>query len=186
MHQRLLAALWGCSLVACGLGCAATRSDCCGSGDCAAGRNGRSFAGMKYEACCEQCGGGFGFGGCTSGCCGSSCDSCTDACCDEPCDACAGGECDRCAGDGCACRCRDKKFLGLFSGKWARALCGCSGCSGCGELYWCEWQNDPPACCEPCDCHGNYLGPGDAGYCRAPNAVPELAAIPDPSEPSTR
>jgi hypothetical protein len=33
-------------------------------------------------------------------------------------------------------------------------------------LYWSEWHNDPPQCCDPCDCYGNWVGPG-AGY-RAP------------------
>ena len=42
------------------------------------------------------------------------------------------------------------------------------GCTGCGELYWNEWHNDPPSVCEPCDRCGNYIGPGSAGYYRAP------------------
>jgi hypothetical protein len=52
--------------------------------------------------------------------------------------------------------------------------CGCGGCCDCGgcssELYWSEWHNDPPQCCDPCDCHGNWIGPA-AGY-RAPYAHP--------------
>jgi hypothetical protein len=42
------------------------------------------------------------------------------------------------------------------------------GCTGCGELYWNDWHNFPPARCEPCDCLGNYVGPGSPGYYRAP------------------
>jgi hypothetical protein len=49
----------------------------------------------------------------------------------------------------------------LFDG-----LFGCTGCSS--ELYWCEWHNDPPRCCDPCDQCGNWIG---AGY-RAPYAHP--------------
>jgi len=40
--------------------------------------------------------------------------------------------------------------------------CG-SGCSD--EVYWGEWWTDPPKC-DPCDCHGNYIGP-QPGPCRA-------------------
>ena len=43
------------------------------------------------------------------------------------------------------------------------------GCSGCGELYWCEWYNSPPQLCQPCDCHGNNIGPGVDRYI-LPNA----------------
>jgi hypothetical protein len=35
-------------------------------------------------------------------------------------------------------------------------------------LYWSEWHNDPPQCCDPCDRCGNWIGPG-GGY-RAPYA----------------
>ena len=39
-------------------------------------------------------------------------------------------------------------------------------CTGCGETYWSEWRNDPPACRDSCDCHGNWTGPYGAqgGY----------------------
>ena len=43
------------------------------------------------------------------------------------------------------------------------------GSTGCGELYWCEWYNSPPQICQPCDCHGNYVGPGVDRYI-LPNA----------------
>jgi hypothetical protein len=49
--------------------------------------------------------------------------------------------------------------------------CCCGGCCDCGgcscEMYWSEWHNDPPQCCDPCDRCGNWIGPG--GY-RAPYA----------------
>ena len=28
----------------------------------------------------------------------------------------------------------------------------------CGEFYWSEWFNDPPACCDPCNKCGNFVG----------------------------
>lgn len=31
-------------------------------------------------------------------------------------------------------------------------------CDGCGEKYCNEWHSDPPACCEPCDNCGAYIG----------------------------
>jgi hypothetical protein len=34
----------------------------------------------------------------------------------------------------------------------------CGG-NGCGEVYWDEWLSDPPACEDPCDDCGNYVGP---------------------------
>lgn len=34
-----------------------------------------------------------------------------------------------------------------------------SCCKGCGEIYWGEWISDPPDDCDPCDCHGNWVGP---------------------------
>ena len=40
-------------------------------------------------------------------------------------------------------------------------LFGCG--SGCGEVYYDEWCNDPPACCDPCDSCGNFAGGGGCG-----------------------
>ncbi|TWT30073.1 hypothetical protein [Blastopirellula retiformator] len=42
-----------------------------------------------------------------------------------------------------------------------KATCG-SGCSD--ETYWGEWWSDPPKC-DPCDCHGNYIGPNPHKIC---------------------
>jgi hypothetical protein len=50
------------------------------------------------------------------------------------------------ASTGCCYNCR---------GWHGRHWCGPS----CGECYWSEWFNDPPDCCDPCDCYGNYAGP---------------------------
>jgi hypothetical protein len=37
-------------------------------------------------------------------------------------------------------------------------------------VYWSEWHNDPPRCCDPCDCHGNWTGPSAGSYHHAPYA----------------
>ncbi|MFI4876792.1 MAG: hypothetical protein ACIALR_15685 [Blastopirellula sp. JB062] len=38
--------------------------------------------------------------------------------------------------------------------------------SGCGdEVYWGEWWSDPPTC-DPCDCHGNWVGHNPGRICR--------------------
>lgn len=44
---------------------------------------------------------------------------------------------------------------------WWRNHCCCNCChEGCSEVYWCEWINDPPDCCDPCDqCYGCWTGP---------------------------
>jgi hypothetical protein len=78
-------------------------------------------------------------------------------CCTQPhmcgdvavCDSCDGGGCGSC---GCAVGCCPGRPL---AGCLTRALtCG----SGCGDVYWDEWINDPPACCDPCDDYGNWTG----------------------------
>jgi hypothetical protein len=62
------------------------------------------------------------------------------------------------------------RMLGLFD-----KLCCGGGCNGCsGEMYWSEWHNDPPVCQDPCDCYGNYTGPGAGSY-RAPYEHPHYA-----------
>jgi hypothetical protein len=45
------------------------------------------------------------------------------------------------------------------------ALCGASSCGCDSEVYWCEWHNDPPRCCDPCDRCGNWVGPGAGCDC---------------------
>jgi hypothetical protein len=125
---------------------------------------GSPYAGMKYECTCETCGPN----------CGPSCHEHACGCAEPTCAV----EC----GDGCG-----------KSRSWRWGL-GRRGCNGCGELYWSEWFNDPPACCEPCDCHGNYIGPGETGYFQArylhqsaypehpPTELPPLEVA--PSEPT--
>jgi hypothetical protein len=55
---------------------------------------------------------------------------------------------------------------------WICSCCPCGGCSG--ETYWSEWHNDPPYCHDPCNCHGDWIGPGcpscgpGCGACNGP------------------
>ena len=43
-------------------------------------------------------------------------------------------------------------------------------CEDCGEQYCHEWFSDPPACCDPCDRCGNYMGPRHHGQHYGPPA----------------
>jgi hypothetical protein len=58
------------------------------------------------------------------------------------------------------------KKHGFCHGCWElcdvwHCLCPCSGCNG--EVYWSEWHNDPPCCQDPCDNHGQWIGPSNCG-----------------------
>jgi hypothetical protein len=56
-------------------------------------------------------------------------------------------------------------FCSCF-GRALSVLCCCSPCAGCnGETYWSEWHNDPPRCQDPCNCHGDWIGPGCGPSC---------------------
>ena len=47
--------------------------------------------------------------------------------------------------------------------------CGVETCSsGCGEVYWGEWTNHPPDCCDPCDNCGNWTGDACCDPCCTP------------------
>lgn len=119
----------------------------CGTFQCGCGNGCRTkspYAGMKYDACCETCGPN----------CGPSCGRGGACCCGSACEGCGDGV--GCAGACGTKGCRKCWFFGMFD------------CAGCGGCYWNEWYNDPPARCEPCDCHGNYIGPGNTGYYQAP------------------
>jgi hypothetical protein len=141
----------GCAVepgCACEPGCAAD----CGA---ACGPCGRSFAGQVWKGCgpCQ--------GPKICVCKGPECCGCEPGCAAEP----------GCAFEpGCAC----EPSCGCGSGVAARhcgplwgvryavrsilsPLTACGGCDG--ELYWSEWHNDPPYCCDPCDKCGNYIGP---------------------------
>lgn len=95
--------------------------------------------------CGGRCTGGSPLAGMRYDCsCESSAKPCTS--CTPACDAACGPSCDPRANAGGGGRC--------FSSSPNR------GCTGCGELYWSEWFNDPPQLHQPCDCEGNYVGPG--------------------------
>ncbi|QDT72796.1 hypothetical protein [Lacipirellula limnantheis] len=107
--------------------------------DGCARRQGSPLAGARYDCSCE-----------------TSCPHCCEdsAACGSPSET-----------TGCADACGNSCNNGCRRGFLDR-LCGCTGC---GELYWCEWYNSPPQLCQPCDCHGNYVGPGVDRYV-LPNA----------------
>ncbi|MEX2316971.1 MAG: hypothetical protein WD669_07460, partial [Pirellulales bacterium] len=135
----------------CGRGC---ESGCgcepsCGcAGGC--GVDGRQFAGQAWHGSgCDGCAGPCG---CDNSC-GPGC-GCEPTCAAEPSCGCSSGR--QCGGGGCC----ESLFKSLF---------GCNGCHD--EVYWCEWRNDPPRCCEPCDTYGNWIGPSAGAY-RAPYSHP--------------
>ncbi len=164
----------------------------CGVGCC----DGRQYAGQTWDCCCEDCGPPI----CPckdpcGNCCHPNCFGCADNCgCGECCEPTCGCDCGQCCEPACGCgdccsTCNDccqrrtccLKNFGFCSccGHLLGALCGPCGCSGCdGELYWSEWHNDPPYCKDPCDCYGNFTGPGAAacshGQCNvgAPHSMP--------------
>jgi hypothetical protein len=161
----------GCgSADACGCEADCGCEPACGCGD-GCGVNGRQFAGQTWNGCRESgppictCTGPSRCCDTTSGC-GDACgcgDGCEPGCGCEPACGCASScSCDH--GNCGRCGCCFGSFCGHLVGCVDR-LCGCSGCDG--ELYWSEWHNDPPRCCDPCDCHGNWVGPSSGGY-RAP------------------
>jgi len=61
--------------------------------------------------------------------------------------------------DGCEVACRP---CGYHGGplRWLYRLLtrNCYWGRSCGELYWGDWWNDPPDCCDPCDRCGNFTG----------------------------
>ena len=148
----------------------------CGVSSCTTCGPGRSWALKRWKGDCNCQGPKINV--CTGGCCcdaGPSCcaePSCCseDLCCDDGCcgDACCDevGCCDTC-GNGCGCGFR--RGWGVWWGCFrdeCRRLCGplnWCGCGGCdGELYWHEWHNDPPRCCDPCNDCGDWVGPSVA------------------------
>jgi len=70
--------------------------------------------------------------------CGPACEPCGDMCCEPCCDPC-GYPCGP---------------LTWLVGVFARGYCG----PGCGGLYWSDFHNEPPDCCDPCDRCGNWTG----------------------------
>jgi hypothetical protein len=141
------------ALAASGCSCCVT----CSKSVCGPGKSPYAF--QKYNCCCETCGPNGGCGGQDGGCgekvaCGDACGAsgCTSACSS----GCAAG----CDGCGCDDGCGGRPCL-----RFLRRLGSALNCAGCGECYWNEWYNDPPSCAEPCDCCGNWAGPGHASSC---------------------
>ena len=138
----------------CEPGCGCEPSSGCES---SCGMDGRQFAGQSWSGCgedgprmcyCTDASGHCASGGCGVNSCGRGCEP---TCATEPSCGCSSGSCN--SSPGCS----------LFD-----CLFGCTGCGS--EFYWSEWHNDPPRCCDPCDCYGNWIGPS-TGY-RAPYAHP--------------
>jgi hypothetical protein len=170
----------------CGTGCGDCCEPSCGCGGCC---NGRDYAGQTWQSCgcqglklcgctgpcyCNESSCGCGCGDCCEpscecGGCGDSCGDCCGDCCEPAC-GCGCGDCCEpscgCGGGGSCCG--GSMFGGC--GRLCSAMlagCGMGGCCDCGgcskELYWSEWHNDPPRCCDPCDRCGNWIGPS-SGY----------------------
>lgn len=90
---------------------------------------------------------------------GPACGPDCGAVCDAPCAPDCGPPCppDRCG----PCGPHFGPLSWLFAQfRWR----GCRGHSGCGETYWGGYCSDPPDCCDPCDCYGNWTGGGCGGY----------------------
>lgn len=199
-----------CCEPACGCSCGDCCEPSCGCGGCC---NGRDYAGQTWDSCgceglkmcgctgpcnCYEPGCGCECGDCCEpGCeCGGYCDSgcgCSDYC--EPSCNCRGSNyscgvgkffsscsrfCNAMFGRSSSCGCGD-----CCEPSCGCSGCGCSDCDGCSsELYWSEWHNDPPRCCDPCDRCGNWIGPS-AGY-QAPYSHPYQVSKHVNAVPSTR
>lgn len=112
---------------------------------------GSGFGGMQYDSARDgQCGN-------TGNHCVAQATCDVDDCSDPVSSGCSGDDC--AVGVGCGSSAeRSQDWCSQL-----KRLFGCSG--GSGEIYWCEWYNDPPGC-ESCDQCGNWIGDG-VGY-RAP------------------
>ncbi len=168
----------GCeSSCGCGTGCGDCCEATCGCNDACGGCcggycvDGRKFAGQTYNCGCEShlpmcgctgpaCSDG-GCGGCGCGdCCESGC-GCEASCgCGDCCEA-------SCGCSSCGCKKKTSCCSGLFAacGRMCSALCGGGSCGCSGEMYWSEWHNDPPRCCDPCNRCGQWVGPPSGCGC---------------------
>lgn len=187
----------GCGLAAaCGaeVGCGMADPGCecevgcgvepgCGCGD-ACGCDGRSMAGRMWCGDCgcgphkpliNVCTGPECCGGCDPACgCEVGCGDAPGCGCEVGCGDTCGGCVKRCCpffetlGYGLKCVGREAVGVVRAVGAPLGLCCPCGrSCGGCGELYWNEWHSDPPACCDPCDDCGNWVGPSASGM-RAP------------------
>jgi hypothetical protein len=81
-----------------------------------------------------------------------TCDSCGDAC-DDSC----GTPCGRGA-------CSDRTPCGPLTLLFSIFNCNTWRGPSCGERYWGDFYSDPPACHDPCDPCGNYVGRSNSTY----------------------
>ena len=102
-------------------------------------------SGCRHGLHCGTGAGPYGGGGDLVSECG--CGECGDVAFPSTCGSCATGSCGGMSG----------LFLPLMSTKLA---CG----SGCGGVYWGEWMNDPPECCDPCTDCGCWVEPRCCGH----------------------
>ena len=117
-------------------------------------------------SCDARCGPGAGMG---DGC--GTIDGCGESC--GPCGCqCGGCTCGCCEGPGLLC-----SIFGLIRpGVWF----GCYN-NGCGEIYWGDFHGDPPDCCDPCNCMGDYTGPGGSGCSQCCGQPTSSMGTPDTS-----
>lgn len=152
-----------CGCGSCGDSCEAS----CGCGAYCV--DGRKFAGRTYNGGCESYMPTCGCTGPASCEPSSGCGDCgeTSCGCEASCGCGSGGDC---CEPSCGCGGAQPKKAGccsgLFSacGRMCSALCGGGSCGCSGEVYWCEWYNDPPRCSDPCNRCGQWVGPS-AGCC---------------------
>jgi len=138
----------------CDAGCGCESSCGCAGGYCT---DGRSFAGQKYTCGCRSY---FPTAGCTgpmNGCepaCG-----CSEADCGCEASCGCGDGCEPSCGCGCPPKVGCLRTLSRICGRMRDAICGGGSCGCSGEVYWSEWHNDPPRCCDPCNRCGQWVGP---------------------------
>lgn len=159
--QLLLALILGSALAA--TGCVArgfAYGPRCGGGiSCGAGvgcGSGCSYAGEVYNGGCDCRGPEL------RPCTGPDCCGCEPACGIGPGCGCASHCGCGPAVHGADCGFRIGRGLHCLFSRLRYRLHGCSGCDG--ELYWNEWHNDPPRCCDPCTPTGEWIGPAPGGY----------------------
>ena len=162
-------------LTALGCGILLSSSGCCGflgSGCC--GR------GCGYE-CCSRCEGDYGPT------CGPVRRPCRERIYSDDCGGCSTcgprsscGECGEC-GDGCCGCCCQRNFC-FHPLRWIGNLFCCGTWCGpsCGHTYWGEAISDPPACNEPCNRNGHWIGHGGCASCNRGGGYQEGEMSPVP------
>jgi hypothetical protein len=165
-----------CACDCCPDGCMPFGGGCCQGGCWHEGPGQTMCYGGGCRTCCDgPCRGDCGCcpcgnHGCDGGCgcedlgCGNDCGCCPcgnqdcDGCCNEYSDC--GDNCGGCSDGFCGCvddgGCQGACWDGTCRRKKCSWLCKLGAC---GEVYWNEWVSDPPDCCDPCNCCGDYIDP---------------------------